>query len=54
MHFVLVVECPSLEYIDSFVTNKAFQIHQSTAVRDEDFAYLVVHFTPQSVMDDLR
>lgn len=50
----LVVECPSDSFLDSFINNPIFREHQATAEKDEDVAYLVVHFTPQEVMNDVR
>ncbi|XP_049817981.1 ribonuclease Z, mitochondrial isoform X2 [Aethina tumida] len=50
----LVVDCPSVEYLDSLVGNPVMLNHQKQAKRDEDLAYLVVHFTPKNVMDHPR
>ena len=51
---VSVVDCPSLDYVDSLVNNSTFARHQATATSHADVAYLVVHFTPQAVMEDSR
>jgi ribonuclease Z len=48
------VDCPSLDYVDSLVNNSTFAKHQATAASHPDVAYLVVHFTPQAVMEDSR
>ncbi|XP_049776088.1 ribonuclease Z, mitochondrial [Schistocerca cancellata] len=50
----LVVECPSDSFLDSFINNPMFREHQAVAEKDEDLAYLVVHFTPPEVMNDVR
>ncbi|KAJ9587573.1 hypothetical protein L9F63_019004, partial [Diploptera punctata] len=50
----IVVDCPMLSYIDSLVKNPMFARHQSSAKSEVDIAYLVVHFTPSSVMEDPR
>lgn len=52
--FVLVVDCPSEEYLDSLLSNETFKKHQSTATNDEDFAALVVHFTPKDILEHPR
>ncbi|KAF5288455.1 hypothetical protein FQR65_LT02107 [Abscondita terminalis] len=46
----LVVDCPSEDYLDSFITRPEFKLHQQHASSDEMFAYLVVHFTPSHIM----
>ena len=48
---IVVLECPSEAYLDSLVDNEIFKKHQATAVRNEDFAHTVVHFTPQKIMN---
>lgn len=45
----LVVDCPSVEYLNSFLNQEAFTKHQASATCDNDFAYLVVHFTPSHI-----
>ncbi|XP_011146096.1 ribonuclease Z, mitochondrial isoform X2 [Harpegnathos saltator] len=51
----LVVECPSEDYLESFVSHTAFARHQHvTTSMKNDVPYCVVHFTPQKVMDDPR
>ncbi|XP_021942472.1 ribonuclease Z, mitochondrial-like [Zootermopsis nevadensis] len=50
----IVVDCPSLDYVDSLVNNSAFSRHQAAAASEIDLAFLVVHFTPESVMKDSR
>jgi ribonuclease Z len=52
--YVSVVDCPSLDYVDSLVNNSTFLKHQSVATSDVDVAFLVVHFTPETVMEDSR
>ncbi|XP_060521936.1 ribonuclease Z, mitochondrial isoform X2 [Cylas formicarius] len=46
----LVVDCPSVDYLDNFVNNREFKKHQKFAGKDDEAAFLVVHFTPQEVM----
>lgn len=48
---IVVLECPSEEYLDSLLANEEFAKHQSTATKDEDLALTVVHFTPQTVIN---
>ncbi|XP_067005978.2 ribonuclease Z, mitochondrial [Anabrus simplex] len=50
----IVVECPTVNYIDSLVSNPTFIQHQATTKVEEDAAHLVVHFTPPEVMEDAR
>lgn len=50
----IVVECPSLDYIENLVNNPILSRHQVTASKEEDTASLIVHFTPQNVMNDSR
>lgn len=50
----IVVDCPLPSYIDSLVKNPMFARHQSSAKSEVDIAFLVVHFTPSSVMEDPR
>lgn len=49
-----VVDCPSEEYLDLFVSNEEFKKHQAVAKCDEDLAYLVVHFTPSNIVQNPR
>lgn len=49
-----VLECPSVDYLDSLLENTIFEDYQSSATLDENFAYAVVHFTPPEVMRDSR
>ncbi|GLG99578.1 Zinc phosphodiesterase ELAC protein 2, partial [Gryllus bimaculatus] len=50
----IVVECPSVQYIENLVNNQLISQYQSSAVKEEDMASLIVHFTPQHVMTDPR
>nr|CAD7587435.1 unnamed protein product [Timema genevievae] len=50
----IVVDCPSVDYLDRLVNHSVFTKHQATATSENDVAYLVVHFTPQGVMEDSR
>lgn len=48
----IVIDIPSEEYLDDFVEKeKLFAIHQETAKSDDDFASLILHFSPQDVID---
>lgn len=50
-----VVECPSEDYLEPFVNHPVFAKHQMGGVsKTEDIPYCVVHFTPQSVMNNPR
>ncbi|XP_014470269.1 PREDICTED: ribonuclease Z, mitochondrial [Dinoponera quadriceps] len=48
----LVVECPSEDYLESFISHPAFARHQTS--EEDNVPHCVVHFTPQQVMDDPR
>ncbi|XP_011335236.1 ribonuclease Z, mitochondrial isoform X2 [Ooceraea biroi] len=51
----LVVECPSEDYLEPFVSQPAFTKYQTGGVSSaDDIPYCIVHFTPQNVMDDPR
>nr|CAD7262484.1 unnamed protein product [Timema shepardi] len=50
----IVVDCPSVDYLDRLVNHAVFTKHQATATSENDVAYLVVHFTPRVVMEDPR
>ncbi|GLV41872.1 Ribonuclease Z [Carabus blaptoides fortunei] len=51
---IIVVDCPSIHYLDSLQNTEEFLKHQSSAVCDEDLAYFIVHFTPADVMEHPR
>lgn len=59
-HYILfkiqfvVVECPSEDYLESFVNQSAFARHQTTISNENDMPYCIVHFTPQVVMNNPR
>jgi len=47
-----VVECPSEDYLEPFVSNPAFTKYQTgEASNTDDTPYCIIHFTPQSIMD---
>lgn len=49
----ILLDIPSVEFLDSFKEKEhLFSMHQNTAVCDDDIASLVVHFSPQHVIDD--
>ncbi|KAL6268468.1 hypothetical protein P5V15_001601 [Pogonomyrmex californicus] len=50
----IVVECPSEDYLESFVNHSAFARHQTDVAKDGDVPCCIIHFTPQKVMDDSR
>lgn len=50
----IVVDCPSEDYIESFVKHPAFVHHQMGVANEGDIPYCIIHFTPQNVMDDSR
>lgn len=45
---VVVADCPSIEYIDSLITNPVWKKYSDSAP-EEDIPQIVVHFTPESV-----
>lgn len=49
----IVVECPTEEFLDTLLKEQAFVQHQKTEVK-EDVPFLVVHFTPDRIMQDQR
>lgn len=50
----VVVDCPTEDYLPSLLAHDTFKKHQSTAKKDEDLAFLVVHFTPQKVLENQK
>lgn len=51
--YILVVECPTEDYVNPLTNNTAFFKHQGLA-KPENVAFVVVHFTPQHIIDDTR
>ncbi|XP_024892683.1 ribonuclease Z, mitochondrial [Temnothorax curvispinosus] len=51
---LIIVECPSEDYLESFVNHPAFARHQTGTATKDDVPYCVIHFTPQNVMDNSR
>lgn len=49
-----VLECPTIEYLDSLVKSRSFENYQRSTTVDDDLAYCIVHFTPEDVMSDPR
>lgn len=47
----IVVECPSLDFLDSLLETEAFAPYQAEASSPEDVAAVVVHFTPTAVIE---
>ncbi|XP_067209587.1 ribonuclease Z, mitochondrial isoform X3 [Linepithema humile] len=50
----IIVECPSEDYLESFVNHPAFAQHQTTTSSKDDAPYCIIHFTPQKIMDNPR
>ncbi|XP_023237388.1 ribonuclease Z, mitochondrial-like [Centruroides sculpturatus] len=50
---LLVLECPSTDYLDSLLNEKAFEVHQSCGTED-NHASVVIHFTELDVLCDQR
>ncbi|XP_036147480.1 ribonuclease Z, mitochondrial isoform X2 [Monomorium pharaonis] len=50
----MIVECPSQDYLESFVNHPAFARHQTGTANEGDIPYCIIHFTPQNIMDDRR
>lgn len=50
----IVLECPTLDHLDSLVENPVFENYQHSVATDENLAFCVVHFTPEEVMADPR
>ncbi|KAK2581362.1 hypothetical protein KPH14_008128 [Odynerus spinipes] len=48
----VVVECPNVNYIESFVNHNAFTKHQKCASNKDDKPFCIVHFTPQEIIDN--
>lgn len=49
----ILVDIPSVEFLDSFKEKEAqFSMYQSAATNEQEIASLVVHFSPQHVIDD--
>lgn len=51
---IAVVECPSEDYLESFVNHPDFAKLQTTTSNECDAPYCIVHFTPQKVIDTPR
>lgn len=50
----IVVECPTEEFLDVLLKEEAFVQHQQGAPVKEDIPFLVVHFTPDAIMQNDR
>lgn len=49
----ILLDIPSVEFLDSFKEKEQmFAAHQETATSEDEIASLVVHFSPQNVIDD--
>lgn len=49
----ILLDIPSVKFLDNFKEKEhLFAMHQQTASCDDDMAKLVVHFSPQHVIDD--
>lgn len=48
------MDCPSEDYLESFVNHPAFARLQTATLGKDDAPYCVVHFTSQDVMNDSR
>lgn len=47
-----VIDIPSVEYLESLQENQClFEKHQATAIQESEKASIVIHFTPQNVME---
>lgn len=52
-HIFVILDIPSVEFLDSFQEKQhLFASHQQTATCEDDIASLVVHLSPQHVIDD--
>lgn len=48
----IILDIPSVEFLDNFMEKEPlFAMHQKTAECEEDVANLVLHFSPQNVID---
>ncbi|XP_015588985.1 ribonuclease Z, mitochondrial [Cephus cinctus] len=50
----IVIECPTVDYLDSLTNNETFKNYQATASEEDNIAYCVVHFTPEEVLKNPR
>lgn len=50
----IVVECPSKEYLESFVNQTAFKKYQKQSSNKDDNPYCIIHFTPQEIIDNAK
>ncbi|CAH1109294.1 unnamed protein product [Psylliodes chrysocephalus] len=50
----IVVDCPTVDYLDSLHANEMFKKHQKTAEYEKDIASVVIHFTPQEIVNHPR
>lgn len=46
----IILECPSLDYLDSLLNEKEFETHQSQNICQENHASVVVHFTELDIL----
>lgn len=51
---MLVVDCPTVEYLEALSESSLLARHQASAQHDCDRAYVVVHFTPARIVEDPR
>ena len=49
LDLLLVIDCPSVDYLDSLLGEELFRSHQLGA-KKEDIPKYIIHFTPSSVM----
>lgn len=46
-----MIDCPSINYVNSLLEVEDFKKHQKFATHETDIASIVIHFTPKNVMD---
>lgn len=48
-----VIDIPSTDYTENFteISDSIFQIYQSKAKKETDVASLVIHFSPQNIIE---
>ncbi|KAI8142237.1 beta-lactamase-like protein [Fennellomyces sp. T-0311] len=52
-HLFLIIDCPSLAYVNNLITNDAFKQYQQTDIKDNQPS-TVIHLIGQDVLEDKR
>lgn len=50
----IFIDIPSEEYFETLLNNERLKAHQSGAIKEDDVALVVVHFSSEEIMNDSR